>query len=112
LNEYRRYALDVTWYFYPDALPDDALAKEDIRNGHIDRNVSFPLEDLYADGQHAGQVGQEIYGCGGAFIFASRAFYPCGDAPFIVFADYPIVIKAINAFHAEIAFKGPSQLNG
>lgn len=50
----------------PDALPDDALAKDDIRNGHIDRKLSFPLEDLYGDGQPAGQVGQEIYGCGSA----------------------------------------------
>jgi hypothetical protein len=112
LSEFRRYALDFTWYFYPDALPDEAIAKDNIRNGHIDRALSFPLEDLYGDGQPAGQVGQEIYGCGGAFIFASRAFYKCGDAPFAVFADYPIDISVIDARSAEIRVLGPAPLRG
>jgi hypothetical protein len=88
LSEYRRYALDVTWWFYPDALSEDAIAKDDIRNGHIDRKLSFPLEDLYNDGQPAGKVGQEIYGAGGAFQFAARAFHVCGDAPFRLFVDH------------------------
>ena len=91
--EYRRYALDVAWYFYPDALPQDALASPDkVRNGHIDRALSFPLEDLYGDGQPAGQVGQEIYGCGGAFVFAARAFFDCPKSPFRLFCDYPAVV--------------------
>lgn len=71
----------------------EAVAKDKIRNGHIDRALSFPLEDLYGDGQPAGQVGQEIYGSGGAFIFASRCFYECGAAPFRLFADYPAIIE-------------------
>ena len=49
------------------------LAEARIRNGHIDRKLSFPVEDLYVDGQQAGQVGQEIYGAGAAFVFASRS---------------------------------------
>lgn len=112
LSEFRRYALDSTWYFYPDALPEEAIAKDNIRNGHIDRSLSFPLEDLYGDGQPAGQVGQEVYGCGGAFIFASRAFYRCGDAPFTVFADYPIDLTPIDANTAEIRVLGPAPLRG
>lgn len=112
LSEFRRYALDFTWYFYPDALPDEVVAKDNIRNGHIDRALSFPLEDLYGDGQPAGQVGQEIYGCGGAFIFASRAFYTCGDAPFTVFADYPIDITVMDDATAEIRVLGPAPLRG
>ena len=93
LSEYRRYALDVGWYFYPDALPEDALAPaETVRNGHIDRRLSFPLEDVYGDGQPAGQVGQEVYGCGGAFIFAARAFFDCPSAPFRLFCDYPATV--------------------
>jgi hypothetical protein len=75
LCEYRRYALERAWLFYPDALPEAVIANNGIRNGRIDRRLSFPLEDLYADEQPAGQVGQEIYGCGGAFIFAARAFF-------------------------------------
>lgn len=93
LSEYRRFTPDRAWYFYPDALPKDAVAKDKIRNGRIDRALSFPLEDVYGDGQPAGQVGQEIYGCGGAFIFASRCFAECADAPFRLFTDYPVIIE-------------------
>lgn len=112
VSEFRRYALDVTWFFYPDALPEEVVAKENIRNGHIDRNLSFPLEDLYGDGQPAGQVGQEIYGCGGAFIFACRAFEACGEAPFRLFGDYPLEVTAIDATSAEVRVLGPTPFRG
>jgi hypothetical protein len=69
LCEYCRHALDRAWFYYPDALPAEAIASEQgEHNGHVDRTLSFPLEGLYVDGQPAGQVGQEIYGCGGAFV--------------------------------------------
>lgn len=87
ISEYCKYALDRAWYYYPDALPPEILAS-DIRNGHIDRTRSFPLEDLYADGQPAGQVGQEIYGAGAALVFASRSFHAVEGAPFRVFCDH------------------------
>jgi len=87
VGEYCKYALDRAWYYYPDALPVEALATKQ-RNGTIDRNLSFPLEDLYADGQPAGQVGQEIYGAGAAWVFASRAFHRLSDAPFRIFCDH------------------------
>lgn len=83
--EFRKYSLDRGWYFYPDALPDEAVEKGDVRNGRIDRKLSFPLEDLYGDGRPAGKVGQEIYGCGGAFLFAARAFHRREGAPFVIF---------------------------
>lgn len=88
ISEYCKYALDRAWYYYPDALPPEVLAKNDIRNGHIDRKLSFPLEDLYVDGQPAGQVGQEIYGAGAAFIFATRTFHNVSEAPFRIFCDH------------------------
>jgi hypothetical protein len=89
LSEYCRYALDRAWYYYPDALPPEAIApKQREHNGHIDRKLSFPVEDLYVDGQQAGQVGQEIYGCGSAFVFATRAFHRFDDAPFMLFCDH------------------------
>jgi hypothetical protein len=73
IAEYCKYALDRAWYYYPDALPPEAISPEQREtNGHVDRKLSFPLEDLYPDGQLAGQVGQEIYGAGAAFIFATR----------------------------------------
>jgi hypothetical protein len=87
IAEYRRYALDRAWFCYPDALPQSAIAQQDIRNGHIDRSLSFPLEDMYGDGQPCGQVGQEIYGCGAAFVFASLAFHRPRGAPVSLFCD-------------------------
>ena len=84
--EYCKYALDRAWYYYPDALPEDVLAEKQ-RNGHIARNLSFPLEDLYADGQKAGQVGQEIYGAGAAMIFATRSFHDIEDVPFRLYCN-------------------------
>jgi hypothetical protein len=86
ISEFCRYALSRSWFYYPDTLPAHLLATE-IRNGHIDRKLSFPLEDLYGDGQPAGQVGQEIYGCGAAPSFAVRAFHKLPGAPFILFCD-------------------------
>jgi len=85
-GEFCRHALDRAWYYYPDTLPPDAIATEN-RNGHIDRKLNFPMEDLYPDGQPAGQVGQEIYGAGAALIYATRAFHQIEDAPFMLFCD-------------------------
>ena len=93
VTEYCRYALHRAWFYYPDALPKEALATE-LRNGEIDPKLSFPLEDLYPDGQPAGQVGQEIYGAGAALVFASRAFHRIEDAPFIMFCDHFLRAKA------------------
>ena len=107
LCEYRRFAQDFTWFFYPDALPEEAVAKDNIRNGYNDRGLSFPLEDLYGDGQPAGQVGQEIYGAGGAFIFAARAFNACGDAPFRLFCDYPSEVRIEADGALTVKLQGP-----
>lgn len=85
--EYCKYALDRAWYYYPDTLPSDILATDN-RNGHVDRTLSFPLEDLYPDGQSPGKVGQEIYGAGAALVFATRSFHPVEGAPFTLFCDH------------------------
>jgi hypothetical protein len=92
VSEYCRFALDRAWFFYPDALPQQALATEN-RNGHINRALSFPVEDLYPDGQPAGQVGQEIYGAGAAMVFATRAFHPVEGAPFWLHCDHFVRAK-------------------
>lgn len=89
IAEYCKYAIDRAWFYYPDALPPEVLApKQRENNGHIDPKLSFPVEDLYADGQRAGQVGQEIYGAGAAFIFATRAFHNLEGAPFRLYCDH------------------------
>lgn len=85
--EYCRYALHRAWFYYPDALPKEALATE-LRNGEIDRKLSFPVEDLYPDGQPAGQVGQEVYGGGAAMVFATRSYHRVAGAPFTIFCDH------------------------
>lgn len=110
LAEYWRYNLDVLWSFYPDALPEEALAK-DIRNGHIDRNLSFPLEDIYGDGSEAGQVGQEIYGAGAAFVIASRAYAECSGSPFRVASDYPMKAECKDGV-ARVRLLGPAGYTG
>jgi hypothetical protein len=89
LAEYCKFALTRAWYYYPANLPEDALSKE-VRNGYIDRKLAFPLEDLYADGQPAGQVGQEIYGCGAAFALVTRSYHALKNAPFQLYCEYPI----------------------
>lgn len=98
ISEYCKYALDRAWFYYPDALPADALATDN-RNGHIDRTLSFPLEDLYVDGQPAGQVGQEIYGAGAAMIYASRSHHLVMDAPFRLFCDHFIMASERTSEH-------------
>jgi hypothetical protein len=89
MAEYSKYILHHGWYYYPGELPSEALATE-IRNGHIDRSLAIPLEDLYADWQPAGAVGQEVYGAGGAFVFTTRAYHRLPDAPFLAYCEYPI----------------------
>jgi hypothetical protein len=89
LTEFCKYTPSRAWYYYPGELPEAAIATE-VRNGHIDRKLAFPLEDLYADGQPAGQVGQEIYGCGAAFAFTTRSYHRLKNAPFLLYCEYPI----------------------
>lgn len=110
--EFRKYSLDRGWYFYPDALPEDAIAKDNIRNGHIDRKLSFPLEDLYGDGRQAGEVGQEIYGCGGAFVFVARAYRHIENAPFLIFTDYPCVAALADSGTITVHLHGPPGFMG
>jgi len=90
VSEYCRYTVNRAWFYYPDTLPERMICKKP-RNGHVDRNLSFPVEDLYVGGDIAGQVGQEIYGAGAAFIFAARCFHHVENAPFIMFCDHFLV---------------------
>lgn len=89
LSEYIKYAPTRAWYYYPQNLPKEAIATK-VRNGGVDRNLAFPLEDLYADGQPAGQVGQEIYGCGAAFSLVTRSYHVLRKSPWFLYCEYPI----------------------
>ncbi|MBC7808793.1 MAG: hypothetical protein H7145_21885 [Akkermansiaceae bacterium] len=56
----------------------------------MDRALAFPVEDLYADGQPAGQVGQEIYGRGGAWTFVTRGYERIPNMALMLFSEYPV----------------------
>ena len=87
VSEYCKHALDRAWFYYPDALPKEAIHEGEHQSGVICPDLSFPLEDLYPDGQKAGQVGQEIYGAGGAFVFATRSQHTVEGAPFRLYCN-------------------------
>ncbi len=98
VGDYCRHALNRAWYYYPDTLPPEGLADE-TRNGYILRDLSFPVEDLYPDGQKAGQVGQEIYGSGAAMVFATRSFHRIEGAPFLLHTN--VFARAIHQMDAN-----------
>lgn len=109
LAEYCRHALDRAWFYYPDALPEDGIAHDNIRNGYIKRSLNFPLEDLYPDGQPAGQVGQEIYGCGSALIYATRAFRRIEGVPFLIWCDtFVRAVHQIDGTTISMRVDGPA----
>ena len=108
ISEYSRYGLDRAWFYYPDALPANILS-EKVRNGQLDPKLSFPLEDLYGDGQPCGQVGQEIYGCGAAFIYAARAFHRRPGLPFDLFCDRRVEkLELSSEQHLHIMLDSPA----
>ncbi|MCH7628791.1 MAG: hypothetical protein IH997_08760 [Proteobacteria bacterium] len=106
--EYCRHALDRAWFYYPDALPPEGIASNS-RNGYIRRDLNFPLEDLYPDGQQAGQVGQEIYGGGAAMVFASRSFHRIDGAPGLLFCDtFVRAIHRMDGHTVSLRLDGPA----
>ena len=105
MTEYMKYTTSRAWFYYPSELPKEIVAKE-VRNGYIDRNLALPVEDLYADEHPAGQVGQEIYGCGAAFLFTTRAYHR-PQAPFDLFCSYPIhELEAIDTNRLSFRVRG------
>lgn len=88
VSEFCRYALYRAEFYFPDMLPREILHQGEHQSGTIDPALSFPLEDMYGDGQSPGQIGQEIYGAGAAFVFASRSFHTIDDAPFRLFCNH------------------------
>lgn len=89
LAEYQKYALDRCWSYYPDTMPADALAQK-VRNGRVVRELSLPIEDLQDGRERSGQVGQEIYGSGLAFVMTSRHYMSLGESGLVAYCDYPM----------------------
>jgi hypothetical protein len=89
LPEYCKYLIDRAWYHYPSELPKDAIADQ-ARSGHLDRNLSIPLEDIYDGWRKAGEVGQQVYGAAAPFVFATRHCHQIRGDDVIVHCDYPV----------------------
>jgi hypothetical protein len=89
LAEYQKYGLDRGWFYYPDALPADGVAGKS-RNGKVERALSIPLEDLQDGSKPSGEVGQELYGSGLAFVYSGRHYTLVRSANCTIFCDYPI----------------------
>ena len=88
LAEYMKYVLHRGRHYHPAELPDEAIASQP-REGHIDRRLPIPLEDVPTGWQQAGQVGQEVYGSACTFIKTTHAYLRDPQAPFTVFCEYP-----------------------
>jgi hypothetical protein len=89
IAEYQKYCLDRGWYYYPDALPHDVVAEKS-RNGRIERALAVPLEDLHEGWEPSGEVGQELYGAGLAFILTSRHYVALPESSCLAYCNYPM----------------------
>ena len=105
ITEYCRHLVDRAWFYYPGELPEEALATE-VRNGRLDRSLAIPMEDLYPGGGPVGTVGQEVYGAGAAFVFATRSFHHLPHAPFQIACDYPLTVTETEAKCAALRVHG------
>jgi hypothetical protein len=89
LCEFCKYAIDRAWYYYPGHLPQEMIEQHP-KNGHINRELAIPLEDIYEGWETAGKVGQEVYGAGAPFAFATRHCHRIEGVDFRVHCDYPV----------------------
>jgi hypothetical protein len=96
LGEYQKYSLDRGWFYYPDSLPIDGVVGKS-RNGKIERALSVPLEDLQDGRKPSGEVGQELYGSGLAFIYSTRHYVRLESANSMLYCTYPIYGFAVKA---------------
>lgn len=87
--EYGRHLLDRGRYYFPKELPAAALS-DDPKEGHTDRPLAIPVEDLYPSDEKVGQVGQEVYGAAMPFILATKSTHRWHGAPLSVWSDAPI----------------------
>ena len=88
LPEYCKYLTDHAWYHYPSELPEDILP-ETPQSGHLNHNLSVPLEDIRDGWNKPGQVGQQVYGTAAPFVFATRHCHAIPGEEFLVHCNYP-----------------------
>lgn len=92
VSEFLRYAPQTIWYAYPAFLPATSLHQGPaFWNTDNDYRLYIPVEDLVDGWRKNGSVGQEVYGAGGVFSIASRAYTPVPEAGLLVFSEYPLL---------------------
>lgn len=114
LAEYLKYQLTVGHFTLPRFLPPEALSKTPDW-GVVRREMAIPIEDL-KDGFHkSAMVGQEIYGAGEVFRFASEAYHVFGASREVVlFAEYPITASSWDESTSTLDFSlggGPEYMS-
>lgn len=96
--EYTRHLVSRVNYYFPPELPAEMIAEKP-RTGFINPKLWIPLEDLNANWEKAGQVGQEVYGAGLAFGLLTRHYFRTLDESFLIFIDYPVqTMSSANGF--------------
>ncbi|WP_128546222.1 hypothetical protein [Larkinella soli] len=88
LSEYNKYLLHRGRFYFPSELPEKVISTEP-REGHIRRDLTVPLEDIYTGWKPAGQVGQEVYGSANALVLCTHAYFRHKKVPIMVFSEYP-----------------------
>jgi len=76
IAEFCRYNLSTLAYTLPTQLPRGVAGPAPAEYGFVPRNrldLAIPLEDLREGSQPSGQIGQEIYGAGGALALGGLA---------------------------------------
>ena len=87
--ELLKYQLMIYRYTLPPFLPRDAVRQKPSL-GVMKFDYYIPLESLQDGWDKSGQVGQEIYGVGGVFENAKKAYINIPEAGVKVFCEYPI----------------------
>jgi hypothetical protein len=88
ISEYCKYAVDRAWFYFPDALPKDILHQGEHQSGTVDPTLSFPLEDLYADGQAPGRSGRRSTAAAARSCSPRRSHHSVENAPFQLYCDH------------------------
>jgi hypothetical protein len=102
-GEALRYIPQVAWYTYPTNLPPESLHRG-VPFWHSKNlyALAIPVEDLNDGWRKNGSVGQELYGAGAAFEFASRAYVRVPEAGVLVYCEYPILKTDWDAGHKTL----------
>lgn len=96
IPEFLRNMLYKASFYYPPNLPPEVMVEKP-KTGEVEPELWIPIEDIYDGWQHAGQVGQEVYGAGLPFGIIPRHYWTVPDENFMIYVDYPI--KSFSTVH-------------